>query len=84
MNVEPFIRSEFLNQMNTTALRRITLVANYLQQDLYFQYPSEFNPNFLSLNASSFDNFYNKTMANYYQSNETYEYSIFSENHSGN
>ncbi len=58
--------------MNTSALRRITLFADYLQQDLFFQYPSEFNSNFLNLNASSYDNFFNKSMANYYQSNGTY------------
>ena len=45
--VEPFIRTEFLNINNSTQqsiLKGLTLSANYLNQPLYFAYPSQFMP----------------------------------------
>jgi hypothetical protein len=75
LSVEPFIQSYFLNINNSTqqsALKGISLSANYLGQGIHFAYPSAFVAQFASLSSSPFDKYYNLTIHNYLQSNQSF------------
>ena len=81
LSVQPFIRTEFININNSTQqslLKGFSISANYMGQPLYFAYPTSYKSQFLSLNTSCFDKYYNETMFNYENSNKSYEYGIFS------